>query len=84
MPLRATTALTLLEPLVRWLINWRTRTDDQTPPSWKTIVALKRRRVLHESVSVLHRLWGHIKDTQKRVCVLVSIGGNMGRSQKIL
>ena len=73
--LRAKTALTLLEPLVRWLINWRARTDDQMPPSWKTIVALKRRRVLHESVSVLHRLWGHIKDTQERVCVLVSLGG---------
>ena len=64
------------------------RTDDHTLPSWKTSVAfppgiaLKGRNEVHESGGVLRTLWGQIKDTQQGVCVLVSLGGQIGRSRK--
>ena len=65
------------------------RTDDHTLPSWKTTVAfppgiaLKGRNEVHESGGVLRTLWAQIKDTQQGVCVLVSLGGQIGRSRRI-
>ena len=59
------------------------RTDDQTPPFWKTTTTLKRRNKMHESGGVLQTRWCHIEGTQQRVRVLVSLGGHMGRSREI-